>query len=971
MEVSTTNFLAELGTQVKGDLHTENIYRQIYSTDASDYQMLPTAVLCPKSIDDVKFAVDCCAKYGIPLVSRGGGTSLSGQTVGTGLIIDYSKYLNDILRFDEELHHIEVQPGISRGKLNEFLAPFSQQIGPDPSSSAIATIGGMTANNSTGTHSIRYGMMADNVTAVESIFANGERLLLNKKTASEVKRICQSDTFAAKLYKGIIAILNEYKQDILTGYPNTWRNVAGYNLHYLLRTYQRDGSLNLASLLVGSEGTLGTLTKIQLKSVSVPTYTWLALVHFDDLQEACESVTDILKTNPSAIEFTDRYFIQLTSKNPIFGKIQSTFINGDPEAVLIVEYASDRPQELEIGLENLKTCLKTQGHDGEIVVCDTPDRVNAVWNTRKATFALLMSKRGDERPLSFADDGTVPIEELGSFIRELRTLFAEEGVEAAFVGHASAGCIHVNPILNRKEENGIEMMERLGKAIANAAIKRNGTTSGEHGEGIAKSYFNEQLYGPRLNGAFRKVKELFDPENIMNPGKIIDAPLPWDTSLMRVYPGFSTPFSPDKTFLDFTADGGFNGLVEMCNGAGFCRKDGNGVMCPSYRVTRDERHSTRGRANALREAIKGNLPDGLSDPSLYETLDLCLECKACKNECPSVVDMAKLKYEYLAQYQAKHGIPLKNRIFANIHLLNRWGRVFRPITNLLFNSPVFRKTLEMLTGIDRRRRLPILHAVNFQRWYAGHASPKETPVGEVVLWDDTYLTFNQPEIGIAAVRVLEAVGLKVHLIKNRRCCGRPMISKGLLSQAKIHAAHNINLLLPFVERGVPIVGLEPSCIAAFKDEYQDLLPGEGSKKVAKQSFFIEDFLMDLFQKQRLHLTFQEPPKPLKILFHGHCYQKALGDTLQTQRLLSLIPNATVVEIPSGCCGMAGAFGYEKGHYDISLACGEEVLFPMLREEPDTTLVAAAGVSCRHQIEDGVGKKAVHPIVLLARFLRKE
>ena len=785
MDNATINFLTDLRPQLEGDLYADQLYRYLYSTDASDYQMVPVAVLCPKSVGDVLKAVECAVKHGIPLISRGGGTSLSGQTIGTGLVIDYSKYLNRILAFDRSTNEVEVEPGASRIKVNTFLQPHRRKIGPDPSSSQIATIGGMSGNNSTGLHSIQYGMMVDNVTEVDVVLASGELVNFGVRTAAEIEGIIDRDSTESNLYREIIDILEEYREDILTGYPATWRNVAGYNLNYLLRTYQEDGSLNLSSLIVGSEGTLGTIVKVKAKTVLDPLHTCLALVHFDDLQRATDAVEPILATSVSAVEFTDRYFIELTDGHPTFGKVQRTFVKGDPDAVLIVEYASDEVEHLEEGLRQLEAVLQQIGHRGAVVHCRTPSEVAAVWNTRKATFGLLMSKRGDARPLSFADDGTVPISELGGFIRELRSVFAREGVEAAFVGHASAGCIHVNPIINRKEEAGIAMMERLGKAIAQAAIDRNGTTSGEHGEGIAKGYFNEQLYGPRLHQAFRRVKGLFDAGNLMNPGKIIDAPLPWDTSIMRVYPGYQTPFAPQQTYLDFSEEGGFAGLVEMCNGAGFCRKDGPGVMCPSYRVTKDERHSTRGRANALRAAIKGEFPDGLSDKAVYETLDLCLECKACKQECPSVVDMAKMKYEYLAQYQDRHGVPLRNRIFANIHTLNAWGRKWRGLTNFAYRNTSFRWLLEVFTGIDRRRTLPRLHRTNFRQWFAnrGGTTVREAS-SQVVLWDDTYLTYNYPEVGMAAVQLLEATGLEVILVKDRKCCGRPKVSKGFLREAR-------------------------------------------------------------------------------------------------------------------------------------------------------------------------------------------
>ena len=511
-------------------------------------------------------------------------------------------------------------------------------------------------------------------------------------------------------------------------------------------------------------------------------------------------------------------------------------------------------------------------------------------------------------------------------------------------------------------------MQDMAIAIAETAIKYGGSSTGEHGEGLAKSYFNEKVYGPELHQAFREVKELFDPQYILQPGRILDAHKPWEEDILRYNSSYTIPHAPKETILDFSQDGGYSGLVEMCNGTGFCRKDEGGVMCPSYRVTRDEKHSTRGRANALREAMRGNLEGGLSNPELYESLDLCLECKACKVECPSIVDMAKLKYEYLYQYQTKHGIPLKNRFFAHIHRLNKAFKPFRALFNASAKNPIIRILLEKRLGIDRRRSIPRLGRGNFQAWASLSPEKKEPQKGKVVLWDDTFLTFNQPELGKAAMVVLEAAGFEVILLKDRKCCGRPMISKGLLEDAREHAAHNVGLLLPYVEKGIPVIGVEPSCIASFKDEYPDLLQNEASQKVAEHSFFIEDFLGDLIEQGEVDLPLLSDNQKLNIKFHGHCYQKALSNTKASLRLLAMIPGAKVEEIPSGCCGMAGSFGYEKEHYELSMACGEEILFPAIRNSSPDTIIAASGFSCRHQIADGVGGKALHPIEILANFL---
>lgn len=963
-------FVAQLKSQVAGDLHSDLLYRQIYSTDASNFQVQPKAVLCPKSIEDVQIAVKACAQHQIPVISRGGGSSLSGQSIGDGLIIDYSKYMNRVLEVNWEEQWVYVQPGIRLQQLNDYLLPKEQMIGPDPSSAIVATIGGMTGNNTTGTHSIVYGMMADQVTEVDIVLANGELLHFEEKNAAELSALLNQNDHEGQIYQTVMELLYNYRQEITENYPNTWRNVAGYNLHRLQDLYQNKGSLNLASLIVGSEGTLGTIVGIKLKTVPKPKATRLALVHFSTLSSACEAVSAILETGPTAVEIGNDYFYELTRQNPEFDAIQREFIIGDPAAVLIVEYSADHPKELDEKIEILYAKLKEIGHEEPVALRKTPEEIAAVWKMRKACFGIIMAKRGDDKPLAFADDATVPIENLAPFIEEMDTMFQEEGIRVVMAGHASAGCIHINPNVNLKTEDGIALMKRIAQTTAKSALKFGGTYTGEHGDGFARSYFNADLYGPKLNQAFREVKTLFDPHNLMQPGKIVDPYEPWTPEILRFQPGYKTPHAPQATQLDFSSDGGFAGLVEMCNGMGFCRKDGPGVMCPSFRATKDERHATRGRANALRAAIKGELPDGLSDKSLYETLDLCLECKACKTECPSMVDMAKLKYEYLYQYQSKHGIPLKSKVFAFIHQINQRSWPFRRLVNYSLRKPIFRKILEYFTDIDQRRPLPLLAKEKFQTWFNQHGTKENAPNGEVILWDDTYLSFNYPEIGKAAVEVLEALGFKVKILQQRACCGRPMVSKGLLKQAKSQAQQNIDLLLPYAQQGIPILGFEPSCIATLIDEYPDLVPGEAARTVAQQSFFFEDFLVEWLEKQQESIPLRQQLTPQSLLLHTHCYQKALGNPDNSLKLLQMIPNCTVEVIQSGCCGMAGSFGYERKHHKISMDIGEETLFPTIREKGNSHQVVAAGISCRHQIKDGTGVRAMHPIELLAACLEK-
>ncbi|MDW3652906.1 MAG: FAD-linked oxidase C-terminal domain-containing protein [Bacteroidia bacterium] len=962
------DIVAALRPHIKGEIRNEELYRLMFSTDASNYQVKPMAVLFPSNVADVQKAVNFCAKHKVPVISRGGGSSLSGQSIGNGLLIDFSKFMHEVLDWEIGEKKVWVEPGIALASLNNQLSREKQMIGPDPSSALVACIGGMAGNNSTGTHSIVYGMMADQVEEVEVVLANGEILHLEEKSSEELSELIRREDTEGLIYRAILDILKKYHQEIEENYPKTWRNVAGYNLDRLWKSYKANGKLNLANLIVGSEGTLGIMSRIKLKSVLRPSISQLALIHFDEMEKACEAVPALLKCGPSAIEFSNDYFHELIDQNAAYQDIYRSSVKGIPKALLILEQSGEKQEEIEAGFEKMHQILKELEFSGEIVYRRSPEEVASVWGMRKAGFGLMMSQRGDAKPQSFADDASVPIDQLPGFIKEMEGIFQKEGIRVAMVGHASAGCIHMNPNLNLKTPKGIQQMQDMAISIAETAIKYGGSSTGEHGEGLAKSYFNEKVYGPELHQAFREVKEAFDPQYILQPGRILDAHEPWAEDILRYNSSYSVPNNPTETILDFSKDGGYSGLVEMCNGTGFCRKDEGGVMCPSYRVSRDEKHSTRGRANALREAIKGNLEGGLSNPELYESLDLCLECKACKVECPSIVDMAKLKYEYLHQYQQKHGTPLKNRFFAHIHRLNKAFRPFKLLFNASIRNPLIRIFLEKRLGIDRRRSIPPLGKGNFQAWASLSPEKKRGNKGQLILWDDTFLTFNQPELGKAAMTVLEAVGFEVMLMKDRKCCGRPMISKGLLREAKEHAAHNVALLLPYVEKGIPIIGVEPSCIASFKDEYPDLLQNEAAQKIADASYFIEDFLGELREKDQLNWKFSVENQEITIKYHAHCYQKALSSPKSGLELLGLIPGAKVEEIPSGCCGMAGSFGYEKEHYEISMACGEEVLFPAIRSSSPDTIIAASGFSCRHQIADGVGGKAFHPIEILANFL---
>ncbi|MEW5956584.1 MAG: FAD-linked oxidase C-terminal domain-containing protein [Chloroflexota bacterium] len=954
---------------IQGRVRFDRLSRYLYSTDASSYQVVPAGVIIPRHADDVAAAIELAARFRVPIVPRGGGSSLSGQAIGTGLVLDHSRHLDRILELNPAERWVRVEAGITLDRVNAALLPHGLMVGPDPASAVMATLGGMAGNNSTGTHSIKYGLMVDHVQEVEVVLADGSRERFGPQTPAALASLSRQATLTGSLYRELPRLIDRYRDDIAGGYPKTWRNVAGYNLNRLLADRDAGRPFNLAPLIVGSEGTLVNIVSLTVGVVPRPRYSRLLVLHYDDLRTPLESVPLILENEPAAVEMLSQFFIRLTRLNREFGPRLNRFVSGDPRAVLIVELAGDEAAALPARAAALVQKLQRRGYRGAINHCVTPEEIANLWTVRKATLGLLMSQRGDAKPLSFADDAAVPVEHLADYALAVEQACRAAGVEASLDAHVSAGCLHITPSINLKTAEGLRQLETLSQAIIHTALKYNGTSTGEHGEGLARSYYNEQVYGSRLHQAFREVKGLFDPHNLLNPGKIIDGPLPWQPEVLRLNPQYQTPLAPAETYLDFTADGGLAGLVEMCNGQGFCRQRDIGVMCPSFRATRDEQHSTRGRANALRAALSGQLgPQGMSSRALYEALDLCLECKACRRECPSLVDMAKLKYEFLAQYQAKYGVPLRSRIFGHVATLNRLASLAPGLANWTYRNGLFRRLLDRLVGIEARRGLPPLAPRTFQRWFAQRPSPPPARRGPVILWDDTYLTYNEPEIGQAAVRILEAAGFEVRLIADRQCCGRPMISKGLLDDARRHAAHNVERLLPFVAQGIPIIGLEPSCIAAFRDEYPDLLRSDAARQVAAHSFFIEEFLADLAEQGELNLPFVAPARPRQVLVHGHCYQKALPTTSPLLAMLRLLSNTCVEEIPSGCCGMAGSFGYEKEHYDVSLACGEERLFPAIRAAGEETIIAAAGTSCRQQIFDGTGRRAVHPIIVLAEAL---
>ncbi len=950
---------AALSGAVRGEVRFDHFSRVLYATDASIYQIMPLGVVLPRDAEDVRAALRICADAGVPVLPRGGGTSLAGQTVGRAVILDCSRHMNAIASIDPDRREVVVQPGVVQDELNLALAPHGLRLGPDTATSNRATLGGMIGNNSCGARSIVYGKMVDHVRSLRLLLAGGEELSVGPQDEAALARARGESSREGDLTRAVLEIVEEQRDEIERRYPKLLRRVAGYNLPEMLQR-----PFNLARLIVGSEGTLGVVTEATVGVVPRPAHTVIGVAHFGDLLEALEATPLILSHGPSAVELIDRFVLEMTRAQLEFAR-RMTFVRGDPEALLLIELSGDSHDEVLDRLAAVERSLASAGTGYAFVqAVEAADQDN-IWRVRKAGQGLLQGVRGDSKPITFVEDTAVPPERLAPFIRRFREILERHGVRAAIYAHASVGCLHVRPLINLKEASQIETMRAIAEAVGELTLEFGGAMSGEHGDGLVRGWFLERYFGPQIYSAFRTIKRAFDPEGLMNPGKIVDAPSM--TADLRYGPAYRT--IPVETYFDWSREGGFAAAAELCSGVGACRKSTEGTMCPSYMVTHEEEHSTRGRANLLRNVLSGVLPpDELTGRRLFEALDLCVECKGCKAECPATVDMAKLKYEFLARYQQAHGTPLRARLFAHIHTLNRVGARLAPLSTWLAGSGPARGLLERVAGIDRRRPLPPFARPTFAAWWTRHRGAPNGSGGRtrprVVLFADTFLQYNSPEVGRAAVSVLERLGYEV-AVPPVTCCGRPMISKGLLATARARAERNVRTLLPYAAAGIPIVGCEPSCILTFRDEVPDLIPGEDTRMIARSAFLIDEFLAR-------HLQEHDWPgatsaSQTRVLFHGHCHQKAI---VGIQPALSVLRAAGCVAeaIDSGCCGMAGSFGFEREHYEISLAMGERRLLPAVRRAPAETEIVAMGVSCRQQIAHGTGRRARHLVELLAERL---
>jgi FAD/FMN-containing dehydrogenase/Fe-S oxidoreductase len=1005
-----------LAGHVSGEVRFDDATRVLYSTDASNYQVFPRGVVLPRTDDDVVATLKICAEHGAPIITRGGGSGLCGQAIGPGVIIDMSKYMDKVLRVDAAGREAHVQPGVVLNTLNKQLAALKLQFGPDPASSERATIGGIIGTNATGAHSIRHGMTSDHVKSMRCLLADGSIVEFGPTNKSQLDGLCLS----------VAGAVGAHDAAIRRDFPKVWRRASGYNVDYIaeMLTFDPawpdaallDASLNrqslnlqshlraiqqfnLAPLIVGSEGSLAIVLDATLHLMPKAPRTGLVVLSFNTLDEAMRATPALLTTDPAAVELMGELMIRLARGLPEYAR-KMTWLSGTPEAVLIVEFDGESEAEVVSGMERLKRVVAAEHLPCSLATMLDVAAQADVWAVRKIGLGILLSIRSEYKPISVIEDVAVPVDRLAEYVREMRKVFASHNTDGAFYAHASAGVLHVRPLVNLKSVDGVEAMHDIGRAALELCQQMGGAMSGEHGDGYERTRWNEALYGHEVYQVFCDIKDIFDPKDLLNPnkkvrGKDLDAVGP--ANAMRVGPNFKTlPFSSVFTY---RKDKTYAGLVEQCNGNGVCRKLDGGVMCPSYRATREEKHSTRGRANLLRhfiteqsallapERIANTSEEGSPPPvtadMVYDALSLCLSCKACENECPSSVDMAKLKSDFMAKYYERKGLPLRAFLFGNIARFNALGAPFASLANWAFNLPITRQVLSGI-GITPRRAMPAFAPHTFNSWWKRHQSStqpaiptglpavsnpqslrdsRQSPISSVALFVDTFTQYNHPEIGIAAVELLERAGYQV-IIPKTKCCGRTLVSQGQPRAVIPLARHNIVTLAPLARQGIPILGLEPSCIAMLRDDYLDLQPGEDAEAVGGAMQSVEDFLVAQLADGKLNVSLRPHfAANAEVLFHGHCHQKAGWGTGGTKKMMSLA-GYRVTEVDSSCCGMAGAFGYEKEHFAVSQQVGELSLLPAVRAAGPDTLIVAPGTSCRQQIEQLAGRRPLHPVQMI-------
>ena len=952
--MAATTLETRLRRALKGDVLFDAFSRGRYATDASIYQIEPVGVVVPRDADDVAAAFAIAREEGVALLPRGGGTSQCGQTVGRALVLDCSKYMNQVLDVDVERRRARVQPGVVMDRLNRQIKSNGLFFPVDVSTGDRATLGGMTANNSCGTRSLRYGNMVHNVRAIDALLPDGTTATFGEVAGNFDERAMPERY--RDLVRAMRALHRREKDEIAARFPKLQRRVGGYNVDMIA-----DTGHNMAHLLVGSEGTLAFFNAIELDLQPIPPHRVLGICHFPTFYSAMQAAKPIVALKPAAVELVDRTMIELARDIPLFRATVDRFVKGEPEALLLVEFAGEDAAKNERDLKQLVDLMGTLGHPGDVVEIVDDVFQSAVWAVRRQGLNIMMSMKGDGKPVSFIEDCAVPLEDLPDYTARLDAVFKKHGTTGTWYAHASVGCLHVRPVLNLKQEIEVKKLRAIAEEAFAMVREYKGSHSGEHGDGLVRSEFHEPMFGTRLGRALEAVKDAFDPAGLMNPGKIVRPSKMDDRSLFRFKPGYAT--QAIDTALDWSAWGGLNGAAEMCNNNGACRVRDAGVMCPSYRATLDEQHLTRGRANTLRLALSSQLgPNALTSEPMRATMELCISCKGCKRECPTGVDMARMKIEFLHQYRKTHRLSLRERLIAYLPRYAPFASRLGWLLNLRDRIPGLPRLSEALTGFSARRKLPCWHA----RPYVDAASAGEGR--EIVLFADTFNRWFEPENARAAARVLERAGYTVvpTSMRDERplCCGRTFLSVGLIAEAKEEARRTIAALAPFVARGMPIVGLEPSCLLTLRDEFPALLPGDDSSALANAAVLFEEFVAAESATGRFKLALK--PLKAKAVLHTHCHQKAFGAAPASAAALKLVPGLAVETFESTCCGMAGAFGYEAEHYDLSLKIGELSVLPKVRAASPDTILVAAGTSCRCQIADGAQRDALHPALVLDR-----
>jgi FAD/FMN-containing dehydrogenase/Fe-S oxidoreductase len=986
-----------LRKELRGDVLFDRASRGRYATDASIYQITPIGIVVPRDQADLLTALDIARGENLPVLMRGAGTSQCGQTVGAALVIDSSKWLNRVIAFDKEARTVTVEPGIVLDHLNAWLKPHGLWFPVDVSTSAQCTLGGMAGNNSCGSRSIEYGNMVHNVLSIDAVLADG--------TQAGFGPVSQLSS-AARL-RGILdavrRIAEREREEIAERTPKVLRRVAGYNIDIFdcqnPRAYTDDGEANLAHLLVGSEGTLACTRQLTLKLSPLPAHKVLGVVNFPTFYQSMDAAQHIVRLGPVAVELVDRTMIDLAMDNPAFRPVVAGALVGQPQAILLVEFAGEDQAALAARLRELSALIADLGLPGAVVEMTDAGAQKALWEVRKAGLNIMMSMKGDGKPVSFIEDCAVPLEHLAEYTRQLTEVFHQHGTEGTWYAHASVGTLHVRPILDMRRD-GAGKMRAIAEQAAELVRRYKGAYSGEHGDGLCRGEWVSWQYGPRINQAFREIKTLFDPDNRFNPDKMVDAPPMDDASNFRFPPSYTVqPLTPalDWSAWDVTRDpmtgeesapgmagdatGGLAKAVEMCNNNGHCRKFDAGSMCPSYRVTKDEQHVTRGRANTLRLALSGQLDaSGLASTAVKEALDLCVSCKGCKRECPTNVDMAKLKIEARHAWVRAHGLSWRDRLIA---FLPRYAAVagrLAPLIGWVDRTPALSGRIKRGLGLAAQRSLP-----RFGKSFLGAAQARDdappelrsgagTPGKEVLLFVDTFNNHMEPDNARAARRVLEAAGYTVHLNARRGerplCCGRTFLAAGLVRQAKAEARRVLDALSPYVARGVPVVGLEPSCLLTLRDEFLQYGYGDAARRLAESAWMFEEFLVREQQAGRLALPLRAPARDTALV-HGHCHQKAFDAVHPIKTVLGWIPGLRTTFIESSCCGMAGSFGYEAEHYPASKAMAEAALLPAVRNAPANAWIVADGTSCRHQILDGTQVESLHVARVLEAALDTE